>query len=521
MENIRERISSILAWIKETWGKASRAARIIFLSVVAVVLIGGLVLTMILNRKDYIVLFNDLNSTENANVIAVLNNAGITYNADNGRLLVEAKDENKARLELAVQGFANSGFNDYTLANSGGLTATQQDKDRNALYNTQNRLQATIELFPEISRAVVTISAPQKNMFVLQGEDTPVSASVTIQKKPGRDLTPEQVRGIVNIVRDSVQGLSDENISVVDERGDLKSMLDLNEDFNNKKLNLTEQVNKSLRDHIVTMVQPPYGAGNINVVVMTELNTDSKVAEHTTYQPLDPANPTNNPLDYAEFSRDKSGDDFAQAQGVPGAQDNVQTPQYAAQEAEAANSQYYSSHDIYDYLVSSLREQIVKDGFTIERATASILINATSLPDGERDAIIALASNASGIAKENITVQSIKFATNVIPDEPTARDLTRVFIISGLGLLALCIMLIIILTAISRRRKAQQEMEALAVEEDQMASLHDLMNEDIEFEPIALVESNEQKLKLQIKDLAESDPEIVAQLIKTWLISSR
>lgn len=519
MDNFRERFLAILAWIRETWGKASRAARLIFLATVAGILILGLVLTIILNHKEYVVLYHDLTSTENAEVIAVLNSASIPYDVDNGRLLVEAKDEDKARLQLATLNFQNTGFN-YDLANSGGLTATQQDKDRNTLFQLQNRLQATIELFPEVSKAIVTISTPQRSAFALQDDDTPASANITIQRKAGRELTPEQVRGIVNIVRDSVQGLSDDRISVVDERGDLKSMLDLNEDFNNKKLSLTEQVNQSLRDHIVTMVQPPYGAGNINVVVMTELNTDSSVAEKNTYLPLDPENPTNNPLDYSEYSRQKSGDGFAQAQGVPGTQDNVQTPQYAAQEAEAAASDYYSSNDIYDYLVSSVREQVIKDGFTIEKATASILINATSLPDGERDAIIALASNASGIARENITVQSIKFATNIIPDEPVVTDLTRVFIFSGIGLLALCIILIIVLTHISRRRKAAQQL-AEEEEEAHRKSLSDLLNEEMEYDPIALVESNEQKLKLQIKDLAESDPEIVAQLIKTWLVSSK
>lgn len=513
---MRERITAILASLREMWGKASRKMRLVFLGCVAGVLLLALVLTLVLNHKTYVMLFNDLSNTENAQAIAVLNDAGITYKVDNGRLLVEARDEDNARLQLAVAGFANSGFTTYDLANSGGLTATQQDKDRNARYDLQNRLQKTIELFPEVGTAVVTISVPQKNLFVTQGDDSAPTASITIQKKAGGELTAEQVRGIVNIVKSSVSGLTEANISIVDERGDLKAMLDLNEDFNNKKLNLTEQVNRSLENHILKAVQPPYGSGHVNVVVMTSLNTDSRVAEQITYQPWDPDNPTNNPLDYAEYSRDKSGDGFSTAAGVAGAQDNVGTPQYAAQEAEAQGSDYYSSRDIYDFLVNSLREQIVKDGFTIEKASASILIDAGSLSDEDRSAIITMAANASGIARENITVQNMRFATPEVDNGPTTRDLTTVFIISGVGLLALCILLIIVLTAISRRRKAQEAAAAAQAEE---ANLVDLMNEAQEFEPISLVESSEQKLKLQIKDLAESDPEIVAQLIKTWLVS--
>ena len=46
------------------------------------------------------------------------------------------------------------------------------------------------------------------------------------------------------------------------------------------------------------------------------------------------------------------------------------------------------------------------------------------------------------------------------------------------------------------------------------------MNGEIEYEPIQLVDTQEQKLKAQIRDLAVSDPEIVAQLIKTWLVNA-
>ncbi len=518
-----ERITAIITWIRETWTKATKRARLVFLISVASVLLISLVLTMILNHKEYVVLYNDLSSTENADVIAALSEANVPYDVDNGRLLVESKDEDRARLQLAVLGFQDVGFK-YDLANSGGLTATQQDKDRNVTYQLQERLQATFRLLPEISNAVVTISIPEKSAFSLDQKQTPISAAVMLQKKSGRELTVEQVQAISNIVRGSVYGLTDENITIADETGDLKSMLDLNSDFNNKKLNLTEQVNTSLEDHIKEMVLPPYGQGNIEVSVMTALNTDSRVAEQTTYQPLDPENPTNNPLDYSEFDRQKTGDGFAAAGGVPGAQDNVGTTQYAAQEAEAADSAYYSGHDIYDYLVSSLREQIVKDGFEITKASAAILINATTLPDGERDAIISLASSASGIAPENITVQNIKFATNVIPEPTPEENMTRIFIIAGIGLLALCIILIIILTAMSRR-KARLAAEAAAAElemyDENGMALIDRMNQEIEYEPIALAESAEQKLKMQIKDLAESDPEIVAQLIKTWLVSGK
>jgi flagellar M-ring protein FliF len=508
-----------LDWIRERWANATRRARLLFLAIVALALVLILILTLWLNHKDWVVLYEDLTMPESAQVIAVLNENAIPYDTDiAGRLLVEDSNENNARLQLAILGFENAGF-DYTIMNSGGLTATQQDKDRNYINNLQNRLQATIELIPEIQRAIVTITMPQRSVLALSGAEEVVSASVTITRKPGRSLTTDQVRGIVNIVKDSVQNLDEANLSIVDvENGDLKSSLDLDSDFNNRKLDLTQQVNTSIESQILRVVQPAYGPEDVKVVVSTRLNTDSSVAERTTYLPLDPENPTNNPLDYAEYDRQRTGDGFPAAGGIPGTNDNVETPQYAILEDDAANSDYYSGHDIWDYLVGNLREQIVKDGFIIERASASILINTESLPDADVNAIIALASNASGIEGAAITVQGMLFDRPVLPDEPpiTGRGLTFWFLIIGLPLLLVCIILIIVLTAMARRRR-EQEAALLELEEGEQQSLAELMGQEPEFEPIALVESSEQKLKLQIKDLAESDPEIVAQLIKVWL----
>ncbi len=516
-----ERIRPFFTWVRETWEKATRRARLLFLLSVMLLLVLILILTLWLNRKDYVALYQNLTIPENAQVIAVLDENGIEYEVDRaGRLMVDRRDEGAARLQLAYMGFSNPGFG-YDIANGGGLTATQQDKDRNYIFSVQDRLQAEIELTPEIQRAVVNIGIPQRSALALSNDNNLPTASVVLQMNPGKELTTDQVRGLVNLVKNAVVGLEAENISITDANGDLKSSLDLEEDFNNRKLSLTHEVNTSIERKILDVVERIYGAENVEVQVMTQLNTDSNVAERLTYLPLDEENPTNNPLDYSEFDRQHTGDGFPAAGGVPGANDNVETPQYEVLEAEGEAADYYAGHDIYDYLVGNLREQIVKDGFTIERASVAILINDDALPDGDINAIIALASNASGIDSAAITVQGLEFEPAfAFEDEPlVGPDYVRWFLLIGIPLLIICIILIVVLTVMARRRRereaAEAEAEALALAEGQ--SLAELMGQEPEFEPIALVESAEQKLKLQIKDLAESDPEIVAQLIKVWL----
>ena len=526
---MRERFFEFLGRVRDWWLELTVRRRILYLCIVVGTLLIALTLTLFLNRKDYVVLYNDLSNPENAAVIAALNDAGVPYQIDNGRILVERRDEGAARLQLAQLDFNDVGFN-YDIATSGGLTETTRDKQNRELFNLQDRLQATIELHPEVERAIVTIALPERTMFALQADDNPPTASVTITKKPNKKLTATQVKGIINMVKDSVSGLTEENISITDEAGDLKSTIRQAEDTNNAKISLTQQVNESIRQNVLKVVQPPYGQGNVEVVVNVMLDTDSKTTEQTTYIPIDPNNPTNNPLDYREHDRQKSGDGFPIVEGVPGAQDNVGTPQYAAEEADAAASDYYSSHDIYDYLVSSVRDQISKDGFEITGASLSVLINKSSLPDGEKDQIYELAAKASGILKENITVQNIQFQAPQITTTPgTDPAFLRALWIAVIGLVALVVIMIMIALASARKKKerlaaeaaAAAELEAEALELDEFGN--PLLFEEVEeaFEPISLQETAEQKLKLQIKELAESDPEIVAQLIKTWLVATK
>jgi flagellar M-ring protein FliF len=181
----------------------------------------------------------------------------------------------------------------------------------------------------------------------------------------------------------------------------------------------------------------------------------------------------------------------------------------------------YQTSNIYDYLVSSTKEQIIDNGLNIDRMTVAVSINAAALPDGERDQIIALAAYSAGVPIENVTVQNFEFAPLPELPEIAAEGLTTLQWIILIAAVLIVLGTIIVVIIISRRRKAQLEAAAAEAEEQHRMSLLELMNQQqTGVEPIELTETTEQKLKQQIHDLAKSDPEIVAQLIKTWLVGT-
>jgi flagellar M-ring protein FliF len=507
--------------VRDWWSNLSRKARIVLLVALAGVLLISLVTAIILNHKNYVLLYNGASTQESASVLATLGEMNIEPRiTDAGAIYVPDDDLNQIRMQLAQNGFEGDTFN-YDVYNSASLTSTQSDRDTLYLFDTQDRLQQTIELFDEVEKAVVTISAPQASIYALNNDTIEPSASVTVRLLPGEKLTPEQIQTILNLVKPAVAGLKEENISITDTISDLKLQLDTYSGSNVAKINLTEEVNRNVRNRILSLLQPLYGQDNVQVAVNSVLDIDQKTTQTTQYNPINPEEPTNNPLEYAEYDREKLGGEAGPVEGVAGANDNVNTPQYAAEDVDVTDADSFVVRDVLDYLVSSVREEIVKEGLEITDMSVAVLINANSLPADQRDQIIDSVAKASGVPAESISVQNMPFA-GLTPYEPPqiVEDNTRLLIITGIALLALCIIFVSIILAM---RKKQKEREAaLAAEaalyDENGIPLTDLMHQEEDFEPIAIPETSEAKLKSQIRDLATSDPEIVAQLIKTWLI---
>lgn len=513
---MKENLAAFIESVKDFWKRLSKKMRVLLLAGTAAVLGIALAIVLILNRTDYVVLYDGLTPTENAEVIAQLQEMGVEGVLEGNRLLVREQDENAVRMQLAYKGYESSGFDYAVFEKGGGLTMTQSDKEYYATAQLQERLQATIETFDEVQRAHVNISIPEKRSFVLETETEPTTAAVKLQVRPGRSLTSEQVQGILNIVKNSVPGLKEENISIADQSGDLLGLAAAGRDVAATKLSLTEQVNDVYKRRVMSMLSPLFREGKVNVAVNSVLETDQKITEENRYVPLDPENPTNNPLDYAEYAREKTGvGGFAQ--GVPGANDNTDVPEYLAQDEELNEADYYSQHDVFDYLVSSVKSQIVSEGYLINDMTVAVVIDDQDLPAGQmRDEVMDIVATATGIARDKVSVQYITFSPDAVTPFEEENPLTRIVIASGIALLALLIIFTIIIIALARRRKEAAVAEGM----EDGATLVDLLGQEEEFEPIEIPESQEQKLKNQIRDLANSDPEIVAQLIKTWLMGS-
>ena len=85
----------------------------------------------------------------------------------------------------------------------------------------QGELARTIQALDKIRAANVIVAMPEDTLF--SDKETPTKASVVIRTQDNQVLTSREVQGIINLVANSVEGLTTENVVIVDQYGNMVS----------------------------------------------------------------------------------------------------------------------------------------------------------------------------------------------------------------------------------------------------------------------------------------------------------
>lgn len=267
-------------------------------------------------------LFPGVPEAETARMLETLQKQGFDarIEPDSGLLTVPAADKNRARIALASEGLPETGLSGYDVLNDMPF-GTSRAVERARLQQTQETgLAASIEEVSGVESARVHIAAPEPSAFV-RSRSTP-TASVFVKLKGGRVLGDEQVTAIVHLVSSSVPGLAAEDVSVVDQRGNLLSKR-LTGDLaaSAEQLAYTTRLEDAWRERIAKILIPIVGADNFSAEVALDLDFNRSESTSETYD-------KDAVLRSEQRTVTQSGGG-EQARGIPGTVSN--TPPAAAQ----------------------------------------------------------------------------------------------------------------------------------------------------------------------------------------------
>lgn len=548
--------------VRENWLKMPPRTRniikVIAAGTVAIALIAVIALNLSKN-KDYGTLFTGLNAGEAQEVASLLQDEGIDYryNGD-GTIRVPAGQEDQARANLLSKGYPKSGFTYDMYLNNSGLMTTESDKKRVSLYELQERLGATIRVFDGVQDAKVTIAEGEGQKYALEdGVQQSASASAVITMKTGSTLTPDKAKAVKQLIAQAVRGMNFTNVSVFDaatmmevgtqeEGSETGSAMDMT--------SLTTLVESNIAGNVRRVLEQLYGQGNVAVSVKGTLNMQRLIQESTQYSVPDKIDEQDKTglLQREETSGESTTGANQAAGGVVGADANADTPRYTNNNGtEQIQENYTNGSAAREWLFNSLKEQREIDPGVLENTTVGVVINtADNQTVAERD-LVNLVANSAGIpvdtAAQKITVIRAPKLADSVPagqnDAAQATSLLPIYIALGAG--GLLILLLVILLLLQRRKTRMAELAATAEEgflpDDQLleegaeaggeeitreslagsaAQLEEDAVED-EFnrseEILNLRMQRSLRLKQNIAEFVDQNPQIAAKLIQSWL----
>jgi len=215
-----------------------------------------------------------------------LDQAGVKYQLERGGsdIMVNTADLAKARVALAKGGLPNSGRPGLELFDqpSWGMTDfTQRINYRRAL---EGELERTINQMAGIEKAQVHLVLHETDTF--GAEDKPTEASVVLKLRNEAD--PETVKGIAHLVAASVEGLTSERVTIVNDAGRL-----LNEGIEqntiagltSRQLQMQREMEDYLRTKAERIVAQMVGGPNLRVQVSAPMSFDQVERVSATVDP--------------------------------------------------------------------------------------------------------------------------------------------------------------------------------------------------------------------------------------------
>lgn len=247
------------------------------LSVIAVSLIAvaaGGIMIMMSSGRDYAPLFTNVESDQVATIIAKLNEKNIPFQLrDGGKTLAVPKDllystQMTLMSEIGGPKLGGIGLEIFDKQDFGVNSYVQKINYQRAL---QGELMRAINTLTAVRQSKVILALPNKKTFLEEGGQA--SASVVLQLHQGKELAPEQIRGIRFLVANAVEGMDADRVTVLDERGKVLSRQgNTATSGSDELLDLKSRIERELEGRIETILSRAVGHSKVVAKVDATLN---------------------------------------------------------------------------------------------------------------------------------------------------------------------------------------------------------------------------------------------------------
>lgn len=523
---MKEQLTKLLTTIKEFWKKQTpKFRKIVKVSGIGIVVL-AVVLTVALNvsKSQYKTLFPGMSSEETVQVSAAIKDMEYTVDVkfdSNGNIMVPSSQYDKVKLDLAAMDFPKSTLS-YDIFLNNSLTSTDFEKRQALVFQLESDIQYNLTHGIEgVKSASVKLNIPQENTHVWeQSSPNTASAAIIMTMDAGYTLSSSRVSAIKNIVAAGLPNMLPENVKVVDGATGVEIQSANSGEagvYNMERLQYERQIAQALEDSARRILAPSYGAENIAVVASVVLDYDKMLTQETQKLTKDDGSGylTHDDENYQVNGQISAGD-------LVGEANNTDTPTYLQNEPTDENgvTNYGRGRD-FEY--GELRRQTEKTGAVLKNSSIAITINTTALSDQKKAELVDQISKATGI--NNLSDISIglmdPYATDVIT--PPIVDVKQwyetipiYFWLVPVLVIFLLVFVLILIRKGHKKKVAEAEQESEALINSLQAEIEDRKKQIAE---AAQAESNpgDGAIVQEVRNFAKENPEITANLIRSWL----
>ncbi len=559
----------LIAQIKNLWSQWKPVQKVIFLSIVGVVVLGIVLLITFSAQPSRVELFSrPITDPEDLDRIGIrLDEEGIEYTVtSDAHILVDDQGAaRRARSILVREDLVPPDTDPWQLFDVERWTQTDFERNVNLQRALTRQLEMHVEAIDDVDNASVTIAFPEDRLFL--EEQNPITASVIIMAKPGSDIRDNRskIEGIEKLIQFAIEGLEPANITITDTSGVVLNDFDNLTAFDRiqqtrEELELKASEESRIRAEILEGLAGMLTPDRVRIPRL-EVEIDMSQQEINTHEVLPTVIREDNPLTpyddselelYVPLSIESTEEQFRgtgfNPEGPPG-QEGQTPPAY--QDLQDQVGEWSNTVRRQNNEVSTRETQEVKSP-TLGRRTVGVAIDGVwrneyddngqliISPDGtiqrtytapseellaSVEQIVEHAIGFSADRGDAVTVQHVQFDRTAehLQEDAAARrqrQVQQIVLYSLIGIAVLLVAFIafrLISREVERRRRLREEELARQHQAMREAALRSAEEEGTEVEM-----SVEERARLEMQEnainMAREHPEDVAQLIRTWLM---
>jgi flagellar M-ring protein FliF len=442
---------------------------------VAVLLLGFFIFLMTqLSSQDMALLYSDLDMADSGEIAAQLEAMEVPYEVggDGTNILVPAEEVDRLRLAMAQQGLPTGGSLGYEIFDQqDGFGTTNFIQNINRLRALEGELARTIATIDQVRQARVHLVLPERELFSRETREPTASVFLRLDR---RGVGSEQILAIQHLVSAAVPQLEPDNISIVDDHGNLLAQGPGADDTQMGLANAEQarrDYERRLREQIEAMLSRSLGAGRVLVQVAADMDFDRVTVNSETYDPESQVPRSTQFVEETSTSSEGDGlDPVTVAGNLPEAEDLG-----AVGGAETGSRNETSVvRETTNYEISRTTESRVREGGVVRRLSVAVMVDGGYEPgaDGEMayvprsqeemDRIAALVRTAAGFDAgrgDTVEVVNMRFAgtEDLFPGTPetgllglTSEELMRIAEMAILAVVAVLVILLVVRPLLTR-----------------------------------------------------------------------